>query len=340
MRIYLFSIIFLLFFSCKSNDSKDDILKSEMTLLSEEIIKNPNNINALLDRANYNLEKKKYESALFDLKQCLSLDSLNSKCNYLASFAYFEMSKYDNTKVDYGKLALRHIRNSIENDERNYLALALYGEINIAYARYKEAIDLFNKSLEIEYNQYEAHHLMGYAFKKLNQFDIAVNCFQNSININPDYLQSYIEAALVYQLKNDTLAETFYKNALKIDSSNIIVLYNLGLYYQNNHSYNDALDTYNGLLENDAFNANTHYNIGFIHMELDLFDIAVNNFADAIYSNSLFYEAYYARGVCFETLGNIAQAEVDYSRAIEINPEYSYAVDALDNLRTNNIKYK
>jgi tetratricopeptide (TPR) repeat protein len=75
-------------------------------------------------------------------------------------------------------------------------------------------------------------------------------------------------------------------------------------------------------------------------MELDLFDIAVNNFADAIYSNSLFYEAYYARGVCFETLGNIAQAEVDYSRAIEINPEYSYAVDALDNLRTNNIKYK
>ena len=95
----------------------------------------------------------------------------------------------------------------------------------------------------------------------------------------------------------------------------------------------------NKLLDFDAFNANTHYNIGFIHMELDLFDIAVNNFADAIYSNTAFYEAYYARGICFETLGNIAQAEVDYKRAIEINPDYKYAKDALQNLKTNNQKY-
>jgi len=74
-------------------------------------------------------------------------------------------------------------------------------------------------------------------------------------------------------------------------------------------------------------------------MELDLHDVAVNNFADAIYSNSVFYEAYYARGICFETLGNIAQAEVDYERSIEINPEYKYAVDALNNLKNNNKKY-
>ena len=52
---------------------------------------------------------------------------------------------------------------------------------------------------------------------------------------------------------------------------------------------------------------------------------SVNNFADAIYSNSAFYEAYYARGICFETLGNIAQAEVDYKRSVEINPNYIYA---------------
>ena len=75
-------------------------------------------------------------------------------------------------------------------------------------------------------------------------------------------------------------------------------------------------------------------------MELDLHNIAVNNFADAIYSNSVFYEAYYARGICFETLGNIAQAEVDYKRSIEINPNYQYGRDALDKLKNNNIKYR
>ena len=111
------------------------------------------------------------------------------------------------------------------------------------------------------------------------------------------------------------------------------------MYYQNNLNYNIALETYNRLLKYDSFNSNTHYNIGFIHMELDLHNIAVNNFADAIYSNSVFYEAYYARGICFETLGNIAQAEVDYKRSIEINPDYKFAIDALENLRNNNKKY-
>ena len=34
-------------------------------------------------------------------------------------------------------------------------------------------------------------------------------------------------------------------------------------------------------------------------------------------------------GSCFETLGNVIQAESDYKRAIEINPKYNYAIDAL-----------
>jgi len=340
MRIIFISLIFFTFFSCVNNDQDHKRSKSEITILSERVNDNPNNVIPLLNRAKYNLDKKKYESALFDLKQCIKLDSLNSECNYLAALSYFEISKYDKTKTDYGKYALECIKKSLKRNSENYLAFGLFGEINIAFARYQEAIDMFNKSLSIEYNQHKIHHLMGYSFKKLGQFEISMNCFQNSININPDFIEPYIEIALIYQAKNDTLTKTFYRNALKIDSSNIIVLYNLGLYYQNNLFYNEALSTYNDLLSYDSFNANTHYNIGFIHMELDLHEIAVNNFADAIYSNSAFYEAYYARGICFETLGNIAQAEVDYKRSIEINPDYLYAKDALKNLNNNNIKYK
>ena len=74
-------------------------------------------------------------------------------------------------------------------------------------------------------------------------------------------------------------------------------------------------------------------------MELGLYDVAVNNFSDAIYSDSEFYEAYYSRGNCFENLGNIAQSESDYKRAIEINPKYNYAIEALESLIEKNKKY-
>ena len=224
MRILVVLSFFLSFFSCKQNADKSEELASQIDILSKEVNENPLEVQPLLKRAKFNLNKKKHESSLFDLKQCLKIDSTNSECNYLAALCYFEISKYDKSKSEYGKLALRTIKNALSSD-------------------------------------------------------------------------------------------------------------------QNNLNYNMALETYNKLLKYDSFNSNTHYNIGFIHMELDLHNIAVNNFADAIYSNSVFYEAYYARGICFETLGNIAQAEVDYKRSIEINPDYKFAIDALENLRNNNKKY-
>ena len=92
------------------------------------------------------------------------------------------------------------------------------------------------------------------------------------------------------------------------------------IFYQEIMDWNNALSSYSELHKVDPFHADGHYNLGFIHMELQLFDIATNNFSDAIYSNSNYFQAYYSRGICFETLGNIAQAESDYNRAIEINP--------------------
>ena len=146
MRLILLLSLCIIF-SCQTNNQDSKAVKSELVLLSEKINQNPNDINLILNRVDYNLNLKKYESALFDLNQCLSIDSLNSRCNYLAAFCYFEISKYDQTKSEYGKLALDCIKNSIEIDPDNFLAFSLYGEINIAYGRYKQAIECFRFSI-------------------------------------------------------------------------------------------------------------------------------------------------------------------------------------------------
>ena len=151
MRILFVLSLFLCLFSCKQKADKSEELASQIDILSKEVDENPLEVQPLLKRAKFNLNKKKHESSLFDLKQCLKIDSTNSECNYLAALCYFEISKYDKSKSEYGKLALRTIKNALSSDQNNFLALALYGEINIAYAKYKEAIEFFNKSLSIEY---------------------------------------------------------------------------------------------------------------------------------------------------------------------------------------------
>ena len=79
MRLILLLSLCIIF-SCQTNNQDSKIVKSELVLLSEKINQNPNDVNLILNRVDYNLNLKKFESALFDLNQCLSIDSLNSSC--------------------------------------------------------------------------------------------------------------------------------------------------------------------------------------------------------------------------------------------------------------------
>ena len=59
--------LFLILFSCKNSNVEDSISRSQIEILSEKVNKNPSKILPLINRAKYNLEKEKFESALFDL---------------------------------------------------------------------------------------------------------------------------------------------------------------------------------------------------------------------------------------------------------------------------------
>ena len=313
--------------------------KSEITLLSEKISLNPNDINLLYKRVEYNKSKNNLESALYDLKEIVRLDSLNKNHHNRIARVYFELSKAKNLENRYPFLVRYHLEKSIALDNFNPEAFALYGELLLAYNRYEEAIKYFNLSLEADYNQQNSHMLMGYAFKKINKPENAINCFMNALKINPRFFEAHMQLGNIYHLLQDTNALSHYNNALRLKPNDEMVLYNKALFYQSILDWNNALNAYSELHKISPFHSSGHYNLGFIHMELGLYDIATNNFSDAIYSNSEFYEAYYSRGNCFETLGNIAQAESDYKRAIEINPKYSYAIEALALLREKNIKF-
>ncbi len=330
-------IALLILTSC--NYSLEREKKSEIQILSESIDRNPTDIDLLYSRVNYNKARNNLESALFDLKEIVRLDSSNAINQFNIAEVYFALSKGNHPISSYPSLVRYHLEKSIKIDAKNKQALNLMGELLLAYNRHEDAIESFNSSLKIDYSQERTHMLMGYAFKQLKQTDNAVNCFRNAINIDPEFFEAYMQLGQIFHLLGDTSALIYYNNALAINPHDEIALYNKALFYQSMLDWNNALESYAELHKIKPFHSNGHYNLGFIHMELELYDIAINNFSDAIYSNSEFYEAYYSRGNCFETLGNIVQAESDYNRAVEINSEYTYAIEALAVLKEKNRKY-
>jgi len=332
-------LFILILFSCDSSFKDNEKIIDDIVLLSSKISEDPFNQNLLLERVNYNLSKDNIQSAIYDLKKLIELDSLNLEYKYMMAKNYFNLSKERNANQKYPVLTRNYLENILTLNKDHIKANLLMGELMLAYARFLNSITYLEKSLELDYNQPKAHLLLGYAYKNINQNDNAINSFKKAININPDYKEAYIQLGQMYHLDNNNLAVTYYDNALKIDPDDILVLYNKAVFFQSILEWNKALEAYAVLHKVDPFHADGHYNLGFIHMELKLFDVATNNFSDAIYSNPKYYEAYYSRGICFETLGNIAQAESDYNRAIEINPDYDYAKEALSLLKSKNIKY-
>ena len=264
----------------------------------------------------------------------------NESAHYLnLAEIYFELSKKPNANPTFPSLVKQNLEKSINLEKENFTALALMGELLLASGNYKESIKFFTKSLKLNYNQEKTHLLLGYSFKQLNEYTKAIDCFRNSLLINPTFFEANMQLGQIYHLLKDKNAILYYDNAISLEPQNEYVLYNKALFFQDMQDWNKALAAYAQLHEINKFHSDGHYNLGFIHMELELYNIAANNFSDAIYSNSSFYQAYYARGICFETLGKINQAESDYKRAIELNPSYNYAIDALKLLQQNNEKY-
>ena len=202
-KIAFFSVLLLC--AC-SGDNESNTEKSEIVLISEAIQKDPSNTILLLDRANYNKELNNLESALFDLNQCVQLDSLNSDFHYSVAEIYFELSKRPNANGKFPSLVKNHLTKAIELNDKDQRSQALLGELMLAYAEYKEAIDYFNASLKIEYNQEKTHMLMGYAFKQLGQDDNAINCFRNAVNVNPEFKEGFVQLGQMFHVKGDTIA--------------------------------------------------------------------------------------------------------------------------------------
>lgn len=334
-KLVFLTLIFIT--ACVSDKEKEQ--KTEIQILTEKITENPTDITLLNDRVEYNKAKNNLESVLYDLKEIVRLDSLNTDNHLKIAAIYFELSKGKNGNPKYPSLVKHHLEKSINLDAKNAEAFSLMGELLLAYGKFEDAIKSFNTSLKINYNQENSHMLMGYTFKQLNQTDNAINCFRNAVSVNPDFKEAHVQLGQIFHQLGDTMAIEYYNNALSITKDDELVLYNKALFYQDMLDWNNALDAYAELHKVNYTHSSAHYNLGFIHMELGLYDVAANNFSDAIYSNSEFFEAYYSRGNCFETLGNISQAESDYKRAIEINPEYKYAIEALGTLQKINKKY-
>jgi tetratricopeptide (TPR) repeat protein len=82
-----------------------------------------------------------------------------------------------------------------------------------------------------------------------------------------------------------------------------------------------------------------YYNRGIVFMNEKNYDRAIQDYSKAIELNPNYTEAYYNRGIVFTNENNYDRAIQDYSKAIELNPNYTEAYNNRGNIFKNNKNY-
>ncbi len=305
-------------------------LDSVLRALNQRILDNPNDYSAYLDRARYWGDRSMYPNAYTDILRAITIDSTKADIYLLRGELYFKQEKVKEAYDDYGT-CLRY-------DSLNVKGLLKKTGIDIVLGNYEIARGQLNSALRVNEYEPEAYYLRGRLYKTMGDTNLAASSYKTAIEVDPDYFDAYLEVGLLYAAKKNDLAKEYYSSAIGIRPKNIQGWYNKAMFlqetgYKKKERYKEAFTCYDSILKIDPNFVAAHFNKGFVFLEyLQQYDSAAKHFTNAVQIFPEYYQAYYNRGLCNESMNKKQEAESDYRQALALKPDYTDAAIALGRL--------
>jgi len=144
----------------------------------------------------------------------------------------------------------------------------------------------------------------------------------------------------LYRDDQDTDAVVAFEQAVKMDPDLAEAHFRLGLGYealqkreQAESQYKKAVEAYKKYLDANPDDAEAHYNLGQTYANLEQFSEAIREYRQATKLKADDPDMYFDLGIAHTKLAQYEPAAAAFSKALEIDPEYYRAQDALDEAR-------
>jgi tetratricopeptide (TPR) repeat protein len=174
---------------------------------------------------------------------------------------------------------------------------------------------------------------LGISYLETGDTAEAIRNFQRAAQQDQGFTAAFIELGSLLQQNDPGLAASYLENAIAADSSNLQVMYNLGLLYQQLLDTAKAEAIYKSILASDSSFFLASYNLGYLYLMYgDDLQQAITFFDHTLRMNPGYVDALYNRGLCFEILGNYGKARLDYTEALRRMPDYSRAIEGMNRL--------
>lgn len=301
---------------------------SALAAINRRIADRPNEIEGYLERARYYSSVSNYPEAFRDIDRALAIDSTQGAV-YLLKGELLWLLKDLRAAYDTYKKCV-----SLQPEETD--CLLKKAAIDITLGNYAIALDHLNTVLKQNDLLPEPYYLKGRLYKEKGDTTLACSSYQTAIELNPDYYDAYIEVGLLYHARKHDLAREYYSAAIEIRPRSIEAWYNKAMYLQETGfretlRYEEARQCYRKILEIDPQFAPAWFNQGYIDLEYEInYEQGIQHFSKAIELNPSYYQAWYNRGLCKERLERKAEAERDFRRALDLQPDFTDAAKSLN----------
>ncbi len=188
-----------------------------------------------------NYKNGKIENAINCFNKATAIDkTLISPYENLAKIK-LSQSNYKEAKVNFEKV--------LEIDPKNLDSLLSLSDILLIEKKYLETKKILEKIIELEPDNFEAYNNLGNIFIKLNKIDDALKNLIKSNKIKPNKA-AYNNIGLVYKEKKDFDKSILnFEKALYIDPSYLDSLYNLAIVQMDIGKFENSIENFNKILK-------------------------------------------------------------------------------------------
>jgi tetratricopeptide (TPR) repeat protein len=212
--------------------------KKALELYSRLLAINPNDVESLNNRGNVNRKLSMYDKAIEDYESALEKGFKTFEVFYNLAISFDELNLYEDAIHSYASAL--SLNSNVPEIYLNFAnSLTVIG-------RYEESLQLINQGALIgtALDQAKLINTKGIVFLHQYRWSEALECFDRAIEIDKDYAEAHNNKACIFMYRNTSQSEEFFISALKIKPDYIDAKFNLATFYLSNGRYEEGWKTY------------------------------------------------------------------------------------------------
>jgi len=301
-----------------TSSSKSTLSETSGELIADTLEENftsEDSVKEFLEQGQQKYQREDYAGAIEDFTQALWLDPNHAETYNHRGLAYLALG--DTPEV----IEEKDPNENPDNTPNNLTSDSSQGNGFTNSGNIQIAIEDFNESLRLAPDYAQVYNNRGLAYLRLGEIPEAIEDFNQAIEIDPDYAPTYNNRGLALtQLNEPKAALKDFNQALKLDPNYAQAYNNRGLVYHSLEDTKVAIADFKQALRLDSDYAQAYNNRGLALTQLDEPKAALKDFAKAVRLDPKYTEAYNNRGLARVKLGDTEGALKDFNQALEVEP--------------------